>query len=134
MQNKELTLERITSIELKNVNLRSVCKYLYGTDEASRLEISKHTALCLPTVASNIHELELKGLARNVGEQRSTGGRRAQVYKFNGMARIAVGVELLKKCYQLVALDLYGNILKENSYTSLFFVIRMNTLWSLATL
>lgn len=120
MQNTEQILERITSIELKNVNLRSVCKYLYNADEASRLEISKHTALSIPTVASNIHELELKGLAINVGEQQSTGGRRAQLYKFNGIAKISVGVELLKKCYQLVAIDLYGNILKEDSYTSQF--------------
>ncbi|MFA6776647.1 MAG: ROK family protein, partial [Sphaerochaetaceae bacterium] len=102
-----------TTVELRLFNLQHVYSYIYQAQEASRLEVSHETKLSIPTVTTNISELERLGLVVKVGEQKSTGGRRAQIFKCNNLARVAIGVEILKGGIQLVAIDLYGAILKE---------------------
>lgn len=108
------------TIELKHLNLRCVYDYLYKVRTASRLDISINTGLSLPTVSANIHELEENSLVNNCGEQESTGGRRAQEYSCNSQFKIAVGVEILKESIQIVAVDLYGTILFEDSDDTCF--------------
>lgn len=110
----------LTSIELRLNNLQRVSDYLYQAREASRLEISTHTGLSLPTISASIHELEERNLAINIGMKKSTGGRRAQAYRFNNIAYIAIGVEILKESVQLVATDLYGTIIKEDNFSVVF--------------
>ena len=105
--------EQHNTAELKRMNLINVYNCLYQAGEVSRLEISARTGLSLPTVASNITELEEKGLVLDVGEQKSTGGRRARAFRCQNMARIAIGAEILKHSVRIAAIDLYGNIIKE---------------------
>ncbi|MBR0519930.1 MAG: hypothetical protein IJJ95_01165, partial [Spirochaetales bacterium] len=59
---------------------------------SSKLEISRGTGLSIPTVASNIVELERRGLVSGGQACKSTGGRRAQSYSINRTSRIAIGV------------------------------------------
>jgi predicted NBD/HSP70 family sugar kinase len=113
-------IEQYTAMELKHINLQNIYNYLYKAGEATRLKISAHTGLSLPTVASNISDLERRGLVTDVGEQKSTGGRRARAYRCNNMARLAIGVEILKEEVQIVAIDLYGKIVKEDSSLTQF--------------
>lgn len=112
--------ETYTPIELKHLNLQSVYNYLYDHKTASRLAIANNTGLSLPTVAANIQELVGSGLVLNCGEQKSTGGRRAQEFACNNLARIAIGVEILKESIQIGAIDLYGTILRESSKELVF--------------
>ena len=103
-----------SSIGLKRLNLQKVYHYLYNARSSSKLDISNGTGLSIPTIASNIVELEKRGLIREGHEFKSTGGRRAQSYSICETARIAIGVEILKEEVKIVAIDLYGNIIEDS--------------------
>ncbi len=60
-------------------------------------------------------ELFDAGLLQKCGVFASTGGRRAQVIACNRLAKIAIGLELFKEDVNIVAVDLYGQALKESS-------------------
>lgn len=102
-----------STIELKHINLRSVYNYVYKARVASRLDIANNTGLSFPTVAANIQELLDRGLISNCGEQKSTGGRKAQKYKVNSDSVIAFGVEILKESIQIASINIYGEVLTE---------------------
>lgn len=104
-----------TPVELKRINLQTVYSYLYRVKTASKLAVSTETGLSIPTVAANISLLEERGLVAKSGSQKSTGGRRAQMYTCCALARYAIGVELLKESLHIVAIDIYGTILAEDA-------------------
>ncbi len=106
-------MEINSSIGLKHLNHHKVYSYLYEVKSSSKLEISRGTGLSIPTVASNIVELERRGLVSGGQACKSTGGRRAQSYSINRTSRIAIGVEILKEEIKVVAVDLYGEIIAE---------------------
>lgn len=106
-------MEINSSIGLKHLNHHKVYRYLYEVNSSSKLEISRGTGLSIPTVASNIVELEEKGLVLSGKSCKSTGGRRAQSYSINSTSRISIGVEILKEETKVVAVDLYGKIIAE---------------------
>ena len=102
-----------SAINLKRINLQKVYKYLYDIHSSSKLDISRGTGLSIPTIASNIVELERRNLVKDGQEFKSTGGRRAQSYSICTDARIAIGVEILKEEIKVVAVNLYGMLLAE---------------------
>lgn len=106
-------MEINSSIGLKHLNHHKVYRYLYEVNSSSKLDISRGTGLSIPTVASNIVELERRGLVISGQACKSTGGRRAQSYSINRTSRIAIGVEILKEEIKVVAVDLYGKIIAE---------------------
>ena len=114
------TMDIHSSIGLKRLNLQKVYHYLYNARSSSKLDISNGTGLSIPTIASNIVELEKRGLIREGHEFKSTGGRRAQSYSICETARIAIGVEILKEEVKIVAIDLYGNIIDDSRKEILF--------------
>ena len=104
----------LTLIEVKKINQKRVYEFLYRQKTASKLEIANAINVSLPTVASSLNTLIAQGLVSNCGVYDSTGGRKAQIFCCNALARIAVGVELLKERVEIVAVDLYGNTLAED--------------------
>lgn len=110
-----------TAIRLKRINQKRVYNYIYQAKEASKLEIANSLKISFPTVASSVNALIEQDLVVNCGAYDSTGGRKAQIFCCNSLAKIAVGVEILKESVQIVAIDLYGQVLKED-YNNLPFV------------
>ena len=106
--------ERLLPGELKKINRKKVYDYIYAEKMTSKLAITKALELSLPTVAQHLAALLDAGLVEKRGEYESTGGRKAQMIHCNAKARVAVGVEILKESAQIVALDLYGSVLKED--------------------
>lgn len=106
--------ERLLPGELKKINRKKVYDYIYAEKMTSKLAITKALELSLPTVVQHLAALLDAGLVEKRGEYESTGGRKAQMIHCNAKARVAVGVEILKESAQIVALDLYGNVLKED--------------------
>lgn len=106
--------ERLTPIELKKINQKKMYDYIYHSKLTSKLEISKSLELSMPTVTQHLSTFIESGLVEKRGEYESTGGRKAQVIRCNAMARLAVGVEILKEGAQVAVIDLYGTILKED--------------------
>ena len=109
-----------TTIGLKQYNVQTVYDDIYVHKETSIQEIAFRTGLSMPTVSTNIRNLEERGLVMKTGTLASTGGRRAQTYGCQSQIRIAVGVELLKESIHLVAIDVFGTILKEKACDLLF--------------
>lgn len=115
-----MTRQPLTVIELKKINQKNVYDYIYKVKTTSKLEIANSLKISLPTVASSVNSLISQGLVSNCGEYDSTGGRKAQIFCCDGLARISIGVEVLKEGVQIVAIDLYGVILKEAYYDKQF--------------
>ena len=101
-----------TSADIRIANRRKVLRAVYGHKEISKQGISQALSMSLPTVTQNLKEIEAMGLIERRGLYESTGGRKAHIYHFVSGARIALGVVLLKEFYRIVAVDLYGNVLK----------------------
>lgn len=100
---------------LRKLNTSRVYSYLYSAGHSSKLEIAQALSLSIPTVGANIKELMDEGLISIYGEAESTGGRKAQVFSFNSMSRVAIGVELLDIRVRIMASDLYGEKISEET-------------------
>ena len=61
--------------------------------------------------------MEEANLIVEAGHFESTGGRKAQILRINRLAKVAVGVELLKDQVRILAVDLYGSIIGEKTYS-----------------
>lgn len=106
---------KLTPTEIKKINRKRTYDFIYQSRLTSKLAISEALNLSLPTVTQNLDSFIKLGLVEKKGEYESTGGRRAQVIRLNEKARIAIGVMVLKECTQIAAVDLYGDIIQEDT-------------------
>ncbi len=101
-----------TAATLKINNTKNILNYIYAQKRATPQMIHNVTLLSRPTVAQILKELQEEGLIFQSGLADSTGGRKANIYEFNPSKKITIGLELLADHYELVAVDLYAEILK----------------------
>ncbi len=101
----------ISPVELRNINARRVLQMIYDEKEIAKQTISEKLKMSLPTVSQNLKKWEDSGLVERKGLFESTGGRKAQIYRFIPDSHIAVGVLMLKELFRIVAVDLYGQII-----------------------
>jgi N-acetylglucosamine repressor len=106
-----------TAATLKINNTRNILNYIYEQKRATPQMIHNVTLLSRPTVAQILKELQEEGLIFQSGLAHSTGGRKANLYEFNPSKKITIGLELLADHYELVAVDLYAEILKFEKIT-----------------
>ncbi|MDO4340251.1 MAG: ROK family transcriptional regulator [Eubacteriales bacterium] len=101
-----------TNIEVKKNNRNRIFRYICKHETVSNPDISYQTKMSLPTVTQITKELIGKGLVREVGELKSTGGRRAKALSVAANARQAVGLDITKNHISLVLTNLTGEILR----------------------
>lgn len=106
----------LTNAELKQYNRNQVYRIIYGHRTIAKSDIASQLHLSLPTISQFITELEETGLVAKNGFFKSTGGRKPSIFSCIGDARIAIGIELIKEHFQVVAADLYGNVLFQETY------------------
>ncbi len=94
--------------ELRRINRNGIYGYLHRNAEASTLEISDATGLSIPTVAKNLDELISGSLVSAYGEQESTGGRKARVFRCEYNAKFAVGIDITEHHLTIVVVNLKG--------------------------
>ena len=83
---------------------------LYETREfCSRQMLAAECGVSMPTLYQNLTELMNDGLVRYSGEERATGGRRAQGLEMVPDARIAVGISITERRMRMIAVDLQLN-------------------------
>ena len=104
-------LQKATTAELKRTNTKNVLEFIYGRRKTSKLEIASGLGLSRPTVSQIVRELMDQGVIAQKGSFESTGGRKAEALAFLPRSHVAVGVELLKESFEIVAIDLYGEII-----------------------
>ena len=81
--------------------------HLYDTKEfCSRQMLAAECGISMPTLYQNLAELMNDGLVRYSGEERATGGRRAQGLEVVPDARIAVGISVTERRMRMTAVDL----------------------------
>ena len=91
----------------RRLNRSAIYRYLYHHKGfCSKQTIAQDLDLSLPTVYQNLTELMEAGLVDFSGEQRSTGGRRANGLDIVADARIAIGISLTDVCIRIAAVDL----------------------------
>ena len=110
-----------TITERRRQTRSSIYQYLYNQRGfCSKQTLSAEMGLSLPTVYQNLTELMDAGLVGFSGEQRSTGGRRAQGLGIIPTARIAIGISITANFIQIVAVDLHLQELCEYKYDTDF--------------
>ncbi len=96
------------------LNTQKIYSYIYRTPCSNR-ELYDALGLSMPTIIKNLKLLESCGLIAKDGFFESEGGRKASVIKCVPDARLAIGLEILKKSFHLSFIDLYGNCLLEST-------------------
>ena len=104
--------KQVTNIEVKRNNRNRVYRFICGHETVSNPDISYETKMSLPTVTQITKELIEKGLVEEVGELKSTGGRRAKALSAVANAKQAVGLDITKNHISLVLTNLKGEILR----------------------
>lgn len=119
MANKSIVYaaDKLTPMELKKINRARIYQYVYNTKQVSKQEIANALELSLPTVTQSLTYFIEQGLVEKGGVYASTGGRKAQTFLCNSLARVAIGVEVLKEGAEIAAVNLHGAILKEDSFS-----------------
>ena len=84
-----------------------IYRTLYETDElCTRQMLAEACGISMPTLYNNLNDLMDDGLVRYSGEDRPTGGRRAQGLEIVPDARVAVGISVTEQHLRMIAVDL----------------------------
>lgn len=110
-------MNKITNSQIKRTNRNNIYTAIYDARQISKQQLADQLGLSMPTITQNLKELEALDLIRKDGffESSSVGGRKAHIITCNAAARIAIGVEVLKEKAFIIALDLYGNKLAQET-------------------
>lgn len=106
----------ITTISLKKINKGKVYQNIYKRKGTSKQQIVQDLQMGLSTVSQNLNILEQEGLIEKNGYFDSTGGRKASLIQIVSDARISIGVGILKNMLHIVAVNLYGEAVKTETY------------------
>ena len=101
-------MTKSTAAQKGQPSVRSrIYRTLYdGRDFCSKQTLAQSCGISMPTLYLNLNELMEEGLVRYSGEERSTGGRRAQGLDIVPDARVSVGISVTENRLRLVAADL----------------------------
>lgn len=109
-------MHSLTTSDVKNQNKSNILNFIYSNRTTTQQMICEYLKLSRPTVIRIIKELEEDSFIIKNGFFDSTGGRKANAITFSASCRIAIGVEIVKQSFEIVALNLYGEILKSQTH------------------
>lgn len=110
----------LTTMEVRKINKHNIYKFIYQQRNTSKQGVVDALHISLSTVAQNLKRLEKEGLIYRAGFYQSTGGRKAYNFGVVENAKIAVGVDVLKDCVHIVAINLYGEIIESSTQKHIF--------------
>jgi predicted NBD/HSP70 family sugar kinase len=108
-----MTTGSMTTMEVKKINRHSIYTFIYQQKNTSKQQIVDSLHISLSTVTHNLKLLEEEGLVHKTGYYQSTGGRKAYNFEIVEDARTAIGIDILKDRIHIVAVDLYGSVVKK---------------------
>lgn len=82
------------NFQIRKKNMLDILRIVKFEEAYTKPDISKITGLTPATVNNLINDLLKKKIVIEVGEAKSTGGRKASIYKFNSNIFYAVGVDI----------------------------------------
>lgn len=103
---------QVTNIEVKKNNRNRVFRYIRKCGTVSNPDISYELKISLPTVTQNTKELLERGLIKETGELKSTGGRRAKALSVAEDFRYAAGLDITRNHIGMMAVNFTGEIIR----------------------
>jgi predicted NBD/HSP70 family sugar kinase len=105
-----MKMEPLQNGHVRELNRLSVYRILQSNRKLSRADIARATLLSAPTVASIVQGFVAAGLAAEVGQAYSAGGRPAQLVRFVSDARHVLSLDLSGNHARGAAIDLLGAV------------------------
>lgn len=110
----------LNNLAIRRANKKRVLKLLYRSKGLTKQQISLSLGLSVPTVSQIMKEFEAEGLAKDVGRQKSSGGRCPAVNSIVTTARHSLGIGISKHHIRLALLDLSLEVVDKLSIETYF--------------
>lgn len=107
-------MEKTGQKDKKQMNKTKIAKFILRRGETSKPEIASSLGISMPTVLQNVKELTDEHIVAEVGEYKSTGGRKAKALSIVETGRYAVGIDITANHISYVLIDLKGNMRQQN--------------------
>ena len=101
---------------IRDINRQIVLNYVREREPISRAAIARETALQRSTISQIVEELTGEGLVEEIGEGKSTGGRRPTLLRLRTVGAIAIGVNITPTYTAIASSDLAGVVVQEEAF------------------
>lgn len=102
---------RVDKHIVASMNRQLVLETIWEKGPISKAEITRLTALSLPTVIKIMEELVRRGVIASCGKTEGSAGKRAEQYVFAGDAFYSIGIDMTPTNLKVVVIDLNGRVL-----------------------
>ncbi len=116
---RRLDLKRAQAARLNTIryiNRQIVLNYVREREPISRAEIARETQLQRSTISAIVEDLEVEGLVEEIGEGKSTGGRRPTLLRLRTKEAIAIGVAITPTSTTMATSDLAGRVVEQREF------------------
>lgn len=101
---------------IRDINRQIVLNYVREREPISRATIARETALQRSTISEIVEVLTDEGLVEEIGEGKSTGGRRPTLLRLRTVGAIAIGVNITPTYITVASSDLAGMVVEQESF------------------
>jgi len=101
---------------IRDINRQIVLNYVREREPISRAAIARETALQRSTISEIVEALTGEGLVEEIGEGKSTGGRRPTLLRLRTVGAIAIGVNITPTYTTIASSDLAGIVVQQESF------------------
>ena len=101
---------------IRDINRQIVLNYVREREPISRATIARESALQRSTISEIVEVLTGEGLVEEIGEGKSTGGRRPTLLRLRAVGAIAIGVNITPTCTTIASSDLAGVVLQQEDF------------------
>src|SRR5258706_4851458 len=101
---------------IRDINRQIVLNYVREREPISRATIARETALQRSTISEIVEVLTGEGLVEEIGEGKSTGGRRPMLLRLRSVGAIAIGVNITRTYATIASSDLAGVVVQQESF------------------
>ena len=101
---------------IRDINRQIVLNYVREREPISRATIARETALQRSTISEIVEVLTGEGLVEEIGEGKSTGGRRPTLLRLRTVGAIAIGVNITPTHITVASSDLAGMVVEQESF------------------
>ena len=101
---------------IRDINRQIVLNYVREREPISRATIDRETALQRSTISEIVEVLTGEGLVEEIGEGKSTGGRRPTLLRLRTVGAIAIGVNITPTYTTVASSDLAGMVVQQESF------------------
>jgi predicted NBD/HSP70 family sugar kinase len=101
---------------IRDINRQIVLNYVREKEPISRAAIARETALQRSTISEIVEALTGEGLVEEIGEGKSTGGRRPTLLRLRTVGAIAIGVNITPTYTTIASSDLAGVVVQQEAF------------------